>query len=223
MPGLFASIRFLAIGTQCATGQCMTLMPSSLRNWGATRREIDAAMTGDEKVSNPNYMVTMAIEIDAGAQDIWPWLVQMGYHRGGLYSYDWLDRLFGYLDEPSAERLLPEHQELKVGDVIPIGRGAAFPVTAVKPLRYLVMSGREREFQWSWELAIVRNNGGRARLISRNRARTATTLGARLFMLALDVAAFLMTRRMLIGVKRRAEALARARQERERTWDRLAS
>src|SRR6185295_4933586 len=61
---------------------------------------------------DPTYSGTMAVIVDARPEHIWPWLVQMGYQRGGLYSHDWLDRLFGYLDRPSATRILPEFQHL---------------------------------------------------------------------------------------------------------------
>ena len=103
------------------------------RHWGATDAEIERAMLGDAEVSRVTYETTLAVTVDAPAADIWPWLVQMGYRRGGLYSYDWLDRLFGFLDAPSAKRILPEFQSLEVGDVIPVGRGAGFPVKAVAP------------------------------------------------------------------------------------------
>jgi hypothetical protein len=63
----------------------------------------------------------------------------MGYRRGRLYSYDWLDRLFGYLDAPSAERVLPEFQDLKAGDTIPLGRGPHWPVRVAAPGRALVL------------------------------------------------------------------------------------
>jgi len=62
------------------------------------------------------------VTVDARPEHIWPWLVQMGYQRGGLYSYDWLDRLFGFLDRPSANRVLPEFQHLAVGDTIRLVR-----------------------------------------------------------------------------------------------------
>jgi hypothetical protein len=68
----------------------------------------------------------------------------MGYRRGGLYSYDWLDLLFGYLDRPSADRIIPAFQHLKIGDEIPIGRGRGFPVTALDPNRALVLSGKDK-------------------------------------------------------------------------------
>src|SRR5215813_2834556 len=78
-------------------------------------------------IDGATYSSTLAVTIDAAPEHIWPWLVQMGYRRGGLYSYDWLDRLFGYLDRPSAIRILPEFQRLAAGDEIPIGRGQGFP------------------------------------------------------------------------------------------------
>jgi hypothetical protein len=70
--------------------------------------------------------------------------MQMGYQRGGLYSYDWLDRQFGYLDRPSATRILPQFQHLDVGDIIPIGRSVGFPVKALTPNRMLLGCARAR-------------------------------------------------------------------------------
>jgi hypothetical protein len=90
--------------------------------WGITSSDLTRVMAGDGLVVDPTYSYTMAITINARPEHIWPWLVQMGYQRGGLYSYDWLDRLFGFLDRPSATRILPEFQHLAVGDAIPLPR-----------------------------------------------------------------------------------------------------
>ena len=109
--------------------------------WGATASDLTRIMPGDAAAVDPSYSATMAITVGARPEHIWPWLVQMGYQRGGLYSYDWLDRLFGYLDRQSAHSILPEFQRLAVGDEIPIGRGQGFPVTAIEPNRALVLSG----------------------------------------------------------------------------------
>src|SRR5262245_65591399 len=98
-------------------------------------------MSGDAYIPTPSYSTTLAVTVEAGPKYIWPWLVQMGYKRGGLYSYDWLDRLFGYLDRPSATHILPEFQGLKVGDEIPLGRGPGFPVKFIEPYRTLVLGG----------------------------------------------------------------------------------
>jgi hypothetical protein len=68
--------------------------------WGTTDEDLTRVMAGDAAVVEPTYGATLAITIDARPEHIWPWRVQLGYRRGGLYSYDWLDRLFGYLDRP---------------------------------------------------------------------------------------------------------------------------
>jgi hypothetical protein len=166
-------------------------------------------MPGDRFVTLPSYETTLCVTINTTPEAIWPWLLQMGYQRGGLYSYDWLDRLFGYLDAPSADRILPQWQQLAVGDEIPIGRGDGFPVKAIEPYRSLVLGGYREDVEWSWELTLVPLGMERTRLISRNRAWIPRRLGSRLMMLFIEPAAFLMTRKMLLGIKRRAEAIAR--------------
>jgi hypothetical protein len=162
-------------------------------------------MPGDIYVHRASYSATLAVTVGAPPEDIWPWLVQMGYRRGGLYSYDWLDRLFGYLDRPSAVAILPEFQRLKVGDEIPMGRGSGFPVQAITPRQSLVLAGAGDDFAWVWQFGLYPAHGGRTRLISRNAVRVPTTIGAWLFMRAIEPAAFVMTRKMLLGIKRRAE------------------
>ena len=62
------------------------------RTWGASDVDLSRAMTGDATIANPTYAATLAVTIDAPPHDVWPWLAQIGYRRGGLYSYDWLDR-----------------------------------------------------------------------------------------------------------------------------------
>jgi hypothetical protein len=176
------------------------------RTWGASAVDLTRAMTGDARIATPSYVTTLAVTIDAPPRDVWPWLAQIGYRRGGLYSYDWLDRLFGYLDGPSAERILPEFQYLRAGDVIPIGRGPGFPVAAVEAGRTLVLGGETDGMLWTWELALFPDDGRRTRLVSRNRVRLPQTLGSRLLMAIIEPAAFIMTRKMLLGIKRRAES-----------------
>ena len=81
-----------------------------MSRWGATPSDVTRVMAGDALLVNPTYSGTMAVIVNAAPEHIWPWLVQIGYRRGGLYSYDSLDRLLGYLDRPSATRILPEFQ-----------------------------------------------------------------------------------------------------------------
>jgi len=179
-----------------------------IRQWGASDAEAARPMRGDACITRPNYSATLAATIDASPQHIWPWLVQVGYRRGGLYSYDWLDRLFGYLDRPSARRILPEFQHLEAGDEIPMGHGPGFPVRVVEPYRTLVLGGETNDFGWVWEIALYSIGDRRTRIVSRSTARVPRTMGSRLFMLLLEPAAFIMTRRMLLGLKWRAEQLA---------------
>jgi hypothetical protein len=178
-----------------------------MSRWGATPSDVTRVMTGDALLANPTYSGTMAIIVNAWPEQIWPWLVQIGYQRGGLYSYDWLDRLFGYLDRPSATDILPEFQNLAVGDRIPLGRGPSWPVAAVEPKRALVLDMRNLGgFDWVWQFGLYAIDGKRTQLVSRSRVSTRTAW-ARLGTYAIEPAGFLMTRRMLIGLKQRAEAL----------------
>ena len=177
-----------------------------MSRWGATPSDRVRVMAGDSLLVDPTYSGTMAVSVDAPPEDIWPWLVQIGYQRGGLYSYDWLDRLFGYLDRPSASRILPEFQHLAVGDAIPLGRGPSWPVAVVEPPRALVLDMRNMgSFDWVWQFGLYTVDEKRTRLVSRSRVRT-HTVWARLLTYAIEPAGFLMTRRMLLGIRERAEA-----------------
>ena len=101
---------------------------------------------------------------------------------------------------------------MAVENEIPIGRGGGFPVTAIEPYRALVLGGKGEGFQWVWQFGLYPLDENRTRIVSRNSVRVPITLGSWLFMRAIEPAAFLMTRRMLLGLKRRAESLAVADQ-----------
>jgi hypothetical protein len=194
---------------------CVVLYWFPFRRWMSraytTPSDLTRVMAGDGLLANQTYSGTMAIIVNAPPEDIWPWLVQMGYQRGGLYSYDWLDRLFGYLDRPSATRILPEYQHLAVGDHIPLGRGPSWPVAVVEPHRALVLDMRNMPgMDWVWQFGLYPVDETRTQLVSRSRVR-AHTLWARLLTYAIEPAGFLMTRRMLLGLKERAEALREQR------------
>jgi len=181
-----------------------------MSRWGAASSDLTRVMAGDGLIVHPTYSGTMAVIVNARPEHVWPWLVQMGYQRGGLYSYDWLDRLFGYLDRPSATRILPEFQHLVVGDAIPLGRGPSWPVAAIEPEHALVLDMRNMGgIDWVWQFGLYAIDERRTQLVSRSRVRARTVL-ARLLTFAIEPAGFVMTRRMLIGIKQRAEALAAA-------------
>jgi hypothetical protein len=89
-----------------------------LLGWGASSEERRQLLPGDDLVS-ARWQTTRGIDISAPAEDVWPWLVQMGYGRGGWYSYDWLEHLIGagdFAEGGSAKRLIPELQQLALGE-----------------------------------------------------------------------------------------------------------
>lgn len=173
--------------------------------WGTTPEERTKVISGDGIIANPTDVATHAVTVDAPAGDIWPWLVQMGYQRGGLYSCDWLDLLLGFLDRPSADRILPEFQKLAVGDIIRLGPREQLTVAALEPNRALALSYDAHAFEWVWHSGLYPLDGERTRLVTRGTERVAKTVGAWMMMRVMEPAAFVMTRRRLHGLKARAE------------------
>lgn len=181
------------------------------RRWGATDAELAAPLAGDDLVAQPRWQLTHAVTIDAPPDAVWPWLVQMGYQRGGLYSYDTLDIWAGVLDAPSADHVLPEFQDLRPGDVIPLGFGPDWPVAAVEAECALLLAPDVSdipETAVSWVFVLQPRENGTTRLLTRVRAQYPRKSSTALIMPMMDPAAFLMTRRMLLGIKQRAEQLA---------------
>jgi hypothetical protein len=182
-----------------------------MNDWGVRPDEKARVYPGDEVVPAANDIGMMAIEVNAPPEAIWPWLMQLGQGRGGLYSYDWLDRLFGILDAPSARTLLPGTRELRPGDKIPISKNPkwAYTVRVVIPHRALVvfLENERQGWQWSWSFLLV-PEGNRTRLISRGRSYVPPRLTMRGFWAAIALPSFIMTRKMLLNLRDRAEALA---------------
>jgi hypothetical protein len=194
-----------------------------MNRWGATSCDVARVMAGDSLLADHTYSGTTAVIVNARPEEIWPWLVQIGYQRGGLYSYDWLDRVFGYLDRPSATRILPEFQHLVVGEHIPLGRGPSWPVAVLEPNRALVLDMRNLGgLDWVWQFGLYPVDETRTRLVSRSRVR-AQAGWARVLTHAIEPAGFLMTRRMLLGLKQRAEALRAANTSETRVSQRPAA
>src|SRR5215213_5479579 len=104
----------LPVVTLAAAGYLLLARPW-MRTWGATEAEARMTPPGDEVVAAPTFQSTIAMTIDAPAERVWPWLAQLGQGRGGFYSHDWLENLFGS-DIHSADRMLPEHQNPRAGD-----------------------------------------------------------------------------------------------------------
>jgi hypothetical protein len=171
--------------------------------WGATSEEAASRLPGDELLEAPDTVSTRAVTIDAPAAAVWPWLAQMGPSpRGGAYTYDWIENLLG-LDMHSVDRVLPEFQHPQVGDTIGFGSNR-MRLERVEPER--VLSWRSEDGNWVWTFTL-REHDGTTRLISRNRFRLPTLI-ARISMLPMGPASLVMERKMLHGIKERAERLA---------------
>ena len=137
-------------------------------SWGATDAEVARIMAGDGIVDRPNFIATRAVTIQASPEDIWPWIIQIGYKRAGFYSYDRLDND----NVPSARRIIPEFQNLKVGDWIPLTKSSYIRVKELIPCRLLLYVYQDRGvpiFTWAWGLYKLDNN--HTRLVTRIRWR----------------------------------------------------
>jgi hypothetical protein len=171
--------------------------------WGATDAEADARLPGDELLEAADGVATRAITIDAPASAVWPWIAQIGPSpRGGAYTYDWIENLLG-LNMHSTDRVLPEYQHPRVGDTLGYGPNR-MRFERVEPRR--VLSSRSEDGNWVWSF-VLDEHDGETRLISRNRFRL-PSLSARLGMIPMEPASLVMERKMLRGIKERAERLA---------------
>jgi hypothetical protein len=177
----------------------------AIQTWGATRTEAAARLPGDELLEQADGLTTRAIDIHAPAAAVWPWLAQMGpAPRGGAYTYDWIENLLG-LGMHSVERVLPQFQNPLVGDTIAFGANT-MRLERVEPDR--VLSFRSRDGSWVWTF-VLEDDDGVTRLLSRNRFRL-PTLAGRLGLVAMEPGSLVMERKMLRGIKQRAERLALA-------------
>lgn len=166
-------------------------------SWGATPDEIVRPMVGDELVKNPTFNATRAVTIDAPAERIWPWIVQVGYKRAGFYSWDILDND----GIASAERIIPEFQKLSIGDSVPLSEHADAAVVSIEPNEHLLLVFQsEGTVTWAW--ALYRIDANRTRLVNRLRWRASSAVSQ----FVLDAFEIVMMRKHLLGIKRRAEA-----------------
>ena len=192
MAGLVLSVAAIAL---LIAAYIWLIKPWHLR-WGATDAEVARQMPGDDLISNAGR-ATHAITIAAEAEEIWPWLVQLGFGRAGWYSYDWIDNDF----RPSADRILPEHQHLAAGDEILMAPGMGLTVISVDPPRSFV--SRMDDDSSSWCLALYPETGGGTRLVSRWRPKLEVPLVALAF---IEPGAFIMERKMLRTIRDSVES-----------------
>jgi hypothetical protein len=168
------------------------------RRWGATDSEARGPMPGDDLLRPGAHSTTRAITIDAAPRDVFPWLVQIGYGRGGWYSYDWIDND----GRRSIDRVDPALQDLSAGDRIQMFPGSGPVVREIVPEHH-ILSGGDAD---TWCLLVEPTAEGRSRLVSRWRQDRPRDLGTFIWTLVCDPGAFVMERKMLRTIRDRAEA-----------------
>ncbi len=199
------------LAATAATGFVLSL--PVLRTWaahlGATEAELDARLPGDDLGPAADLVATRAISVAAAPEEVWPWVVQIGQGRGGFYSYDWLENLVG-LDIHSADRIEPAWQHLAVGDLVYLAKQAPLRVAHLEPGHALVLRGAvgpgagSAPYDVTWAFVVRRGRGGGTRLVVREQysyRRPAAAILAE----PVSVLSFVMTERMLRGIRDRAE------------------
>ena len=177
--------------------------------WGATPAEIARSLPGDDVVAKPVLVANRAITIAAPVDQVWPWIAQIGQGRGGFYSYDWLENLAG-CDIHSADAILPDFQSPKAGDEVRMykqgGGPPPFTVDRVEPGHALVLRGGTI---YSWDFFVEPIDSKTTRLQIRSRSYSDPAWVASLT--GVEPISFVMERKMLFGIKQRAEAAVQTR------------
>ena len=183
-----------------------------MKSWGATNAEINATLPGDELVPNANLRSTKGISIQAPPAAIYPWLLQIGVDRGGMYSYDWLENLFG-LKVHTTDQIIPAYQDVQVGDfwrftpqdyVLNPGPGL-YVKQLVENEAVLLCFGMEGKIEEecidSWQFVLQSQRDGSTRLLLRSNMAMQPELPIKLTYFV----QFLMERKMLLTLRDRAE------------------
>ena len=173
------------------------IKPWHLR-WGATDEEVTMTMPGDELIPDAAG-ATHAITIEAPPQDVWPWLVQIGYGKAGWYSYDWIDNDF----KPSADRIIPDYQDLAVGEKILMMPTMGFVVDSIDPDRSIV--SLLEDGSTSWCLGLYPDGDGGTRLVSRWRPKFERTPATIVMQALSEPGTFIMEQKMLRTIRDRVE------------------
>jgi len=205
---LFLKIMGILLAAVIISIVALVLLMPWMDRWGATTDEISASLSGDELVASPRYVYNRGVAVHATPEQIYPWLVQMGAEKGGMYSYSWFETNVLRCELINADLIHEEWQDLKVGDKVKMCPGTwgppAYEVAMIDPNQAVVLGHRENG-QWTdvWQFILVPQEDGTTRLLIRGR----NTLTGLLW----DVirpGEFVMMRGMMLGIKERAEELA---------------
>jgi len=177
--------------------------------WGATDLELEQSLPGDGLIANADLSATRAITVRASAAQVWPWIAQLGQGRGGFYSYDFLENLVG-CDIQSADAIVPEWQGIGVGDNVMLAPEVGLRVALVEKGRALVLRGgipvgnAAPPYDFTWSFVLSEQPDATVRLLARERY-SYTRWWSPLLVEPVEVISFLMSRKMLRGIKERAE------------------
>jgi hypothetical protein len=222
----------VAAGVAIAYG---LMLREQSRSWGLLRGDADRPLPGDDLVADPDHTETRSLIVEAPAAAVWPWLVQMGYERGGWYGLSQLDRAWSpvaSVTSRSADRIMPEFGDLAAGDIVPTHPGGGFVAKVVEPGKALVLylddaivrdqaqaaadegSAKAAErlrdmdmpaFRLSWAFVLEGEPAGRSRLIERFRLQMDLSAPQRRGLPIMGLGVFALMRSQMLGIKRRVE------------------
>lgn len=196
---------FLTVVLFVTTGYLMLCRPYQL-HWGSTNAEIERPMAGDELSPNPSFLATRAITVEGGPEEVWPWLLQMGYGRAGYYGYDLLENAGSPEGLRSTDEILPRFQAFVVGDAVPISAVVSMTFHTIEPNRHVIWLGSEVTNPGAFTWALYPLDEGRTRLVSRIRwTYHPTSIGIFALELFTEFADHIAVRKILQGIKQRVE------------------
>jgi hypothetical protein len=199
-----------AVSALAAGAACIVAFRRWQLRWGARSAEVEADLVGDDLLPTADLVATRAVTIDASAAHVWAWIAQIGQGRAGFYSYDFLENLAG-CDIHSADRIVPEWQDLQVGDEVRLHPDIALRVAMFEEGSALVLHGgvpiaeAPPPFDFTWAFVLAEQPDGTTRLQVRERYAWERRW-VRLLIEPVAAISFVMTQRMLRGIRDRAEA-----------------
>jgi hypothetical protein len=192
-----------------AVAAVVALLRAHYLRWGATAEEVNLALPGDELVPHADLTATRAVTVGAAVDGVWPWIAQLGQGRGGFYSYDFIENLVG-CDIRSADRIVLEWPSIDVGDAVNLHPDVGLIVAVVEPGRALVLRGgvpvgrTPPPYDFTWAFVLRDQTDGTTRLVVRERYGYVRRW-APLLVEPTELISFVMSQRMLRGIKERAE------------------